>query len=149
MVGTHQQICAGNSCSNAMPPDNEVFPTNGLWRVQNVLWRPTLLPLYNGDWPRKQSGAATIDSVKHSASQCVQTAKPRSNDTRPDHSQDDTLNGGAIFRQHQSIHMAGVPSGSRRLMVSGAVGVGAVELPVERNRRGLETQDMFLVPIGL
>ena len=150
MVGTHQRKCANNSCSYAMPPDNEVLLPNGLWGVQKVLWRPTLLLEYDGAWPRKQSSAAIVDSDKRGGSQCVQRTRLWINNTRLNHSQDDTLNGSTICRQHQSIHMTGGPSGSRRLMVPGTVGGGAVEVPVERNQGGgLKTQEMCLVPIGL
>ena len=34
-------------------------------------------------------------------------------------------------------------------MVPGTIGVGAVELLVERNQGGLKTQEMFLVPTRL
>jgi hypothetical protein len=39
--------------------------------------------------------------------------------------------------------MAGVSSGSRWLMVPGTIGVGTVELPVERNRGALKPKKCF------
>ena len=34
-------------------PDNEILPTNGIWWVQNLFWRPTLLPPIWWGWAKE------------------------------------------------------------------------------------------------
>jgi hypothetical protein len=46
-----------------MPPDDEIFPEDGFWRIKDVFWRPVLFPLHDGARVRQQSHASVMDST--------------------------------------------------------------------------------------